>query len=134
MFLTKVSIGGFPLIGGKESCLNITPPYVFNSVHWDLSCNKCKKKICHHKLLANFPIKAPHCNGKVGGGETMYNQIIFTFSKDYHGNIILMQLTSFVNQRNEKIRNWSLLMKIVSTVPKLFFKTTDLYTVYLFSE
>ena len=42
---------------------------------------------------------------------------------------------SFVNQKNEKIRNWSLLMKIISTVPKvLFFKTTDLYTVYLFSE
>ena len=42
---------------------------------------------------------------------------------------------SFINQSNKKIRNWSLLMKIVSTVPKLlFFKTTDLYTVYLFSE
>ena len=42
---------------------------------------------------------------------------------------------SFVNQKNEKIRNWSLLMKIISTVPKLlFFKTTDLYTVYLLSE
>ena len=35
----------------------------------------------------------------------------------------------------KKIRNWSLLMKIISTVLKvLFFKTTDLYTVYLFSE
>ena len=37
---------------------------------------------------------------------------------------------SFVNQKNEKIRNWSLLMKIISTVPKLlFFKTTDLHTI-----
>ena len=44
---------------------------------------------------------------------------------------------SFVNQQNEKkkkIRNGSLLMKTISTVPKvLLFKTTDLYTVYLFS-
>ena len=44
---------------------------------------------------------------------------------------------SFVNQKNEKkkiIRNGSLLMKTISTVPKvLLFKTTDLYTVYLFS-
>ena len=42
---------------------------------------------------------------------------------------------SFVNQKNEKIRNWSLLMKIISTVPKLlFFKTTDLCIVYLFCD
>ena len=42
---------------------------------------------------------------------------------------------SFVNQKDKKIRNRSLLMKIISTVRKvLFFKTTDLYTVYLFSE
>ena len=38
---------------------------------------------------------------------------------------------SFVNQKNEKIRNWNLLMKIISAVPKQFyFKTTDVYTVY----
>ena len=42
---------------------------------------------------------------------------------------------SFENQKKEKLGNWSLLIKIISTVPKLlFFKTTDLYTVYLFSE
>ena len=42
---------------------------------------------------------------------------------------------SFVNQKNEKIRNWSLLIKLICTVPKqLFFKTTDLFTVYLLSE
>ena len=36
--------------------------------------------------------------------------------------------------KNKK-RNWSLLMKIIFTVPKvLSFKTTDLYTVYLFSQ
>ena len=45
---------------------------------------------------------------------------------------------SFVNQKDEKKNKKKLkylLMKIISTVPKLlFFKTTDLYTVYLFSE
>ena len=42
---------------------------------------------------------------------------------------------SFVNQKKEKIRNWSLLVQIISTVHELlFFKTTDLYTIYLFSE
>ena len=42
---------------------------------------------------------------------------------------------SFVKQKKEKIRNWSLLVQIISTVHELlFFKTTDLYTVYLFSE
>ena len=39
------------------------------------------------------------------------------------------------SMKNEKIRSGSLLMKFISTVPKvLFFKTTDLYTVYLLSE
>ena len=43
---------------------------------------------------------------------------------------------SFVNQKKEKkIRNWSLLMKIIFTVHKLlFFKTTDLCTVHLLSK
>ena len=40
---------------------------------------------------------------------------------------------SFVNQENKKIRNWSLVMKIISTVPKPIF-SKQLYTVYLFSE
>ena len=35
----------------------------------------------------------------------------------------------------KKIRDWSLLMNIISTVPMLLFsKITDLYTLYLFSE
>ena len=42
---------------------------------------------------------------------------------------------TFVNQKNEKIRNWSSLIKIISIVPKLsFFKATDPYTVYLSPE
>ena len=37
---------------------------------------------------------------------------------------------NFVNQKKEKIRNWSLLVKIISTVHELlFFKAADLYTV-----
>ena len=41
---------------------------------------------------------------------------------------------SFVNQKNEKNKKLEL-MKIIYAVPKpLFFKATDLYTVYLFSE
>ena len=42
---------------------------------------------------------------------------------------------SFINQKNEKIRKWSMLMKIISTALKLLlFKSTDLYTVHIFSE
>ena len=43
---------------------------------------------------------------------------------------------NFVNQKKwKKKRNWNLLMKIISPAPKvLFFKTADLYSVYLFSE
>ena len=38
-------------------------------------------------------------------------------------------------RKMKKLSNWSLLMKIISTDLKvLFFKITDLYTVYLFSE
>ena len=58
-----------------------------------------------------------------GGAETMYNQITLKFY-------------SYSNQKNEKKKkgNWSLLIKIISTAPKgLFFKTTDLYTMYTYS-
>ena len=30
----------------------------WNNAHRGLSCHKCKKKFCHHKVLANFHIKA----------------------------------------------------------------------------
>ena len=43
-------------------------------------------------------------------------------------------LLRFINKKIGKIKSWSLLMKIISTVSKLlFFKKTGLYTVYLFS-
>ena len=46
-----------------------------------------------------------------------------------------IHLTKFQKSEKWKNKNWNLLMKIISTVPKLlFFKTADLYTVYLFSE
>ena len=49
---------------------------------------------------------------------------------------ISMHLTKFCkSEKWKKIRNGSLLMQIISTVPKvLFFKTTDLYTLYLFFQ
>ena len=72
-----------------------------------------------------------------GETETMCNQLTFIFSKELHGQYYPCTWLSFVNQKNEekkkKEKRW--LMKTISTVPKvLFFKTTDLYTVYLFSE
>ena len=46
-----------------------------------------------------------------------------------------MHLTKFRKSEIEKIRSGILLMKIISTVPQLlFFETTDMYTVQLFSE
>ena len=70
-----------------------------------------------------------------GGEETKCNRITFIFSKERHEDILSMHLTNFVNQKNEKIKNGTLLMKIISSVSKiLFFKTSDLYPAYLFSE
>ena len=71
-----------------------------------------------------------------GGAGAMYNHITFIFSKEYHGTILSMHLTVFrQSEKWKKIRKLRLLMKILSTVAKaLFFKTIDLYTVYLFSE
>ena len=68
------------------------------------------------------------------GAENMYNQLSYLVRNNMESYYPCNWL-SFANQKNEKIRNSSLLMKIVSTVPKvLSFKTTDLYTVYLFPE
>ena len=71
----------------------------------------------------------------------MYNQLTFIFSKEQHGTILSTHLTiSFVNEKNEKKNNRKLNVVnenyvFVSTVAKvLFFRSTDLYTVYLFSE
>ena len=66
-----------------------------------------------------------------GGAETMYNPCTIHETMYYPCTWLTL-----VNQKSEKKnRNWILLMKIVSTVPKvLFFKTTDLYMVYLFSQ
>ena len=37
--------------------MNITTPFIFNSTHRGLFCQKYKKTFCHHKILANFHIK-----------------------------------------------------------------------------
>ena len=69
-----------------------------------------------------------------GGGETMYNQITFIIRNNMETYYPCTWL-SFRNHKNEKKKRNSLLMKNISTVPKvLFFKTTDLYTVYILSE
>ena len=65
----------------------------------------------------------------------MHNQITCVFRKNNMETFYPFTWLSFLYQKNEKIRNWSALMKNISTVPKpLFFKTTDLYTVYILSE
>ena len=69
------------------------------------------------------------------GAETMYNQTTFIFSNEQHETILSMHFIKFCKSENTKNKKLILLMKIISTVPKvLFFKTTNLYTVYLFSE
>ena len=45
--------------------MNLTPLYISNSTHRNLSWHKCKKKICHHKILVNFQFKSPYGNGRV---------------------------------------------------------------------
>ena len=39
--------------------------------------------------------------------ETMYNQIIFMFSKEYHGNILSMHLTKFCKSEKKITKNIS---------------------------
>ena len=118
--------------------INVTSPFVFNSPHRGLSCHKYRKKFFHHNILENLDIKSlflPPVVIRVGA-ETMCNQITSIFSKEWHGTTLSMHLTKFrKSEKWKEIRNWSLLMKIISTVPKvLLFKTTDLYNIYLFSE
>ena len=71
-----------------------------------------------------------------GGAVTMFKQITFIFTKEENGNILSMHLNKF--RKSEKWKNKELKFvneNYISIVPKLlFFKTTDLYTVYLFSE
>ena len=71
-----------------------------------------------------------------GGAVTMFKQITFIFTKEENGNILSMHLNKF--RKSEKWKNKELKFfneNYIFIVPKLlFFKTTDLYTVYLFSE
>ena len=71
-----------------------------------------------------------------GGAVTMFKQITFIFTKEENGNILSMHLNKF--RKSEKWKNKELKFfneNYIFIVPKLlFFKATDLYTVYLFSE
>ena len=71
-----------------------------------------------------------------GGAETMFKQITFIFSKSQHGTILSVHLTKFhKSEKLKKNKKLKFVNKIISTVPKVyFFKTTDQYTVHLFSE
>ena len=92
--------------------INITPPYIFNSTHRSLSRHKCKKKICHHKILANFQIKSPHCNGR-GSRNHVQPYLLSYLVTNNMETYYPCNWISFLNQKKEKIRNWSLLMKII---------------------
>ena len=130
--------------------INITPPFVFNSTHGRLSYHKCKKKFCHHKILANFHIKSPSFPPSLvplpspfpptplkwkGKHKPCTIKLLSHLVRNNMESYYPCNWLSLVNQKNEKIRNWSLLMKIISCVLRaVLLKTTDLYTVYLFCE
>ena len=64
-----------------------------------------------------------------GEVETMFNQITFIFGEEWYGNIL--SLIRKMKNKEFKFVN----KNYISIVPKLiFFKTTDLYTIYLFPE
>ena len=71
-----------------------------------------------------------------GEAEIMFNFITFIFSKEKHGNILSMHLNKFRKSETWKNKESTFVNEnYISIVPKLlFFKTTDLYTVYLFYE
>ena len=72
-----------------------------------------------------------------GEAETMYNQITFIISAEKHRNILSMHLhlTKFRKSEKRKNKTLKIVNEYYAIVPKLlFFKTTDLYIVYLFSE
>ena len=82
--------------------INVTSLYIFNSIHSGLSCHKCTKEI----------FKLSHPIVMKGGGKNMYNQITFILRNNMEIYYPCTWL-SFLNQGNEKIRDWSLLMKII---------------------
>ena len=60
---------------------NITSPVVFKSTHRGLSCHKCNKKFCHHKILSNCQIKSyqgayiKYVGGRAGGFYKFFQKI-----------------------------------------------------------
>ena len=70
-----------------------------------------KKKFVTTKFWKIFKLSHPIV--MAGGAETMFTQITLTFSKNNMERYYPYTWISFINQKNEKIRNWSLLMKII---------------------
>ena len=107
----------------------LTPPIEDFYPATNVGKNFATKKLCQF-----FKLSHPIVMG--GGAEAVFNQITFIFSKEWHGNILSMHLNKF--RKSEKWKNKELKFvneNYISIVPKLlFFKTTDLCTVYLFSE
>ena len=91
-----------------------------------------RKKFYHHKILANFHIESSPLPPMVigGGAETMYNQIIFIFSKEWHGTILSVHLTKFCKSEKWKKLIEVLLMKIISTFPKVYIIFQNNWSVY----
>ena len=87
--------------------INNTPPYIFNSTHSSLSCHKCKKKFRHHK------IKSQHYNGRGSRNHVQPNYFHIYLVSNNMETYYPCTWKSFINQKNEKIRNWGLLMKII---------------------
>ena len=86
------------------------------------------------KFCQIFKLSHPIVIG--GEAETMFNQVTFIFSKENIETYYPCTWISFVKHKSEKNKKLKIVNKnYISNDPKLlFFKTTDLYTVYLFSE
>ena len=68
------------------------------------------------QILANFQVKSPHCNGRGagGGGQKLFStKLLWYLVRNNMETYYPCTWISFVNQKNEKIRNCSLLMKII---------------------
>ena len=74
-----------------------------------------------HIILSsqNFQIKSSYCNKR---GKRNHLKLLSYLVRNNMESYYPWTWMSFVNQKNEKTRNWSLLMKIISTVPKIIFQ------------
>ena len=89
-----------------------------------ISCHKYKKKFSHHKILAKFQITLEW----EGEHKPWTIKLLSYLARNNMENYYPCTWVSFANKENEKIRDWNLMIICY------FFKTTDLFTVYLFCE